>query len=218
MHIPAKGMGDPIAIYARLSEEHGRLFRERYAWNLWSVAMRDVPVGKAIVVNSLLEPGAIFKTDFYADVLRPQGHVDIINVRHAAMSQDGAIGGIGFSLSVRGAERAHHSVRRLQRLAPHLARALDASFHLGRLAEGGRQLESVLQMMPNPALLLDGKGRVTHANPAADALLGARDGLSFTLGGNLQLAAALPAETAVLSKMLAQALAVASGASDKLGG
>jgi DNA-binding CsgD family transcriptional regulator len=215
-HVPAKGTGTPIMIYGRLSEEHGRLFQTHYAWNPWSLAMRDVPLGKAVIVNSLLEPGAIFKTDFYADVLRPQRHVDIMNVGHAAVSQNGAIGGFGFSLSARGAEKAHHNVRRLQRLAPHLSRALDASLQFGRLADGARQLERVLQMMPNPALLLDGKGYITHANPAAEALLQSRDGLSFALDGGLQLTAALPAETAALSKALAQALAVASGAGDRL--
>ncbi len=71
--------------------------------------------------------------------------------------------------------------------------------------------------MPNPALLLDGKGRVTHANPAAEVLLQAGDGLSFSVDGSLQLSAALPAETSALSKALAQALAVATGAGDELG-
>lgn len=216
-HVPARGTGAPIMTYGRLSEEHGRLFQTHYAWNPWTIAMRDVPMGRAVVVNSLLEHGAIFKTDFYADVLRPQGHVDIIDLGHAAVSRDGGIGGFGFCLSARGAEKAHRNVRRLQRLAPHLSRALDASLQFGRLADGVRHLESVLQLMPNPALLLDRRGRVTHANPAAEALLRARDGLSFTLDGSLQLAAASPAETTALSKALAQALAVASGAGDKLG-
>lgn len=216
IHIPAKGKGAPIAVYGRLSEEHGGLVREHYGWNPWTAAMLGVPFNKAVVVNSLLEPGSIFKTGFYADVLRPQGHVDIMNTKHMAMSREGGIGGFGFCLSDRGIERAHQNVRHLQRLAPHLDRALNASLHLGHLADGTRQLERVLQLMPNPALLLDGKGRVTHANPAADALLQTGDGLLSSLDGSLQLSAALPAETKALSKALAQALAVASGAGDEL--
>lgn len=217
IHIPAKGKGRPIAIYGRLSEEHGGLVREHYAWNPWSMAMLDVPVNKAVVVNSLLEPGAIFKTNFYADVLRPQGHVDIMNIKHAAMVREGGVGGFGFCLSSRGTERAHQNVRHLQRLTPHLDRALNASLQFGHLADGTRQLERVLQLMPNPAMLLDGKGRITHANSAAEALLRTGDGLSFSPDGGLQLSAALPAEKAALSRALAQALAVASGADDELG-
>lgn len=217
IHIPAKGKGVPIAVYGRLSEEHGGLVREHYAWNPWSTAMLNVPFNKAVVVNSLLEPGALFKTGFYADVLRPQGHVDIMNTKHIAMSQDGGIGGFGFCLSARGTERAHQNVQHLQRLTPHLDRALNASLQLGHLADGTRQLERVLQLMPNPALLLDGKGRITRANPAAEVLLQTGDGLSFSRDGSLQLSATLPAETAALSKALAQAVAVASGANDELG-
>jgi DNA-binding CsgD family transcriptional regulator/PAS domain-containing protein len=133
------------------------------------------------------------------------------------MAQNGGTGGFGFCLSARGAERADEGVRRLQRLTPHLSRALDASLQLGHLADGTRQLARVLQLMPNPALLLDGKGRITLANPAAELLLRTGDGLALDRDGGLQLAAALPAETAALSTALARALAVASGADDELG-
>ena len=76
----------------------------------------------------------------------------------------------------------------------------------------------MLQLMPNPALLLDGKGRITLANPAAEALLRSGDGLALDRDGGLQLAAALPRETTALSRALAQALDVASGTGSELGG
>jgi DNA-binding CsgD family transcriptional regulator len=106
----------------------------------------------------------------------------------------------------------------LQRLTPHLGRALDATIKLGHLADGTRQLTRVLQLMPNPALLLDGKGRITLANAAAEALLRTGDGLALDRDGGLQLAAALPAETVALTRALAQALAVASETGSELGG
>ena len=217
VHVPRAGSGPVIDIYGRLSEEHGAIFRQHYTWNPWSLAMTSVPFGKAVAVNSLLEPGSLVKTGFYADVLRPQGHVDILNMKHRALSQGGAVGGFGFCLSARGAEQADKSVRRLQRLVPHLGRALDGALHLGPLADGTRQLGRVLQLMPNPALLLDGRARVILANSAAETLLGTGDGLSTARDGGLQLVAARPAETAALSRTLGQALAVAAGADDALG-
>ncbi len=63
-----------------------------------------------------------------------------------------------------------------------LGRALDATLKLGRLADGTRQLARVLQLMPNPALLLDGKGRITLANTAAESLLRTGDGLTLDRG------------------------------------
>ncbi|WP_428664668.1 LuxR C-terminal-related transcriptional regulator [Reyranella sp.] len=217
IHVPRAGSGHVIDIYGRLSEEHGAIFRQHYTWNPWSLAMTGVPFGKAVAVNSLLEPGTLVKTGFYADVLRPQGHVDILNVKHRALSEGGAVGGFGFCLSARGADQADKNLRRFQRLVPHLGRALDGALHLGHLADGTRQLGRVLELMPNPALLLDRKARVILANAAAETLLSTGDGLSTTCDGGLQLVAAFPAETAALSRTLGQALAVAAGANDALG-
>jgi DNA-binding CsgD family transcriptional regulator len=212
------GRGRPLSIIGRLSEELLDLNHRHYAWNPWSMAMKDVPFEKAVIANSLIEPGVLTRTGFQADILAPQGIVDAVSTSHASMALDGGAGGFGFMLSSRGAERADENVRRLQRLTPHLGRALDATLKLGHLADGTRQLASALQLMPNPALLLDGKGRITLANPAAEALLHTRDGLALDRDGGLRLAAALPVETAALSRALAQALAVASGTGTELGG
>jgi DNA-binding CsgD family transcriptional regulator len=210
--------GRSLHVLGRLSEEHSAVYLQHYVWNPWTLAMKDVPFGKAVVANSLVERGLIAKTGLYADVLAPQGIVDMISSSHRAMAQDGGVGGFGFSYSARGAERTDENVRTVQRLTPHLFRALDATLKLGHLADGTRQLARVLQLMPNPALLLDGKGRVTLANPAAESLLRTRDGLTLDRDGGLRLAAALPAETAALSRALALALSVAAGTDTELGG
>jgi DNA-binding CsgD family transcriptional regulator/PAS domain-containing protein len=143
----------------------------------------------------------------------------MITVSHRAMALDGGVGGFGFGVPPHETDRADENVRRLQRLTPHLGRALDATLRLGRFADGTRQLARVLQLMPNPALLLDGKGRVTQANLPAEALLRTRDGLTLDRDrdGGLRLAAASPTETAALSRALTQALAVASGTGSELG-
>jgi DNA-binding CsgD family transcriptional regulator/PAS domain-containing protein len=193
------------------------IYAQHYVWNPWTFAMKDVPFGQAIISGSLVERRIIQKTGLYADVLAPQGIVDMLSVAHRALTKDGGTGRISFGLSARRVEQADEVARRLQRLTPHLSRALDATLKLGHLADGTRQLARVLQLMPNPALLLDGKGRITLANPAAESLLRTGDGLALNRDGGLHLAAALPAETAALSRALAQALAVASGTGDELG-
>jgi DNA-binding CsgD family transcriptional regulator len=217
-YVAPAGRGRTFLVLGRLSQERSAIFQQHYAWNPWTVAMQDVPFGKAVILGSLVDKGALRKTGFYADVLAPQGIVDIVNVSYRAMARDGSVGGVGFCLSERGSEQADEYARRLQRLAPHLDRALEASLQMGRLADGTRQLARVMQLMPNPALLLDGKGRITQTNPPAESLLRAGDGLAFDRNGGLQLAAALPTETAALSKALMQALAVASGTGVELGG
>ncbi|MGE0807928.1 MAG: LuxR C-terminal-related transcriptional regulator, partial [Burkholderiaceae bacterium] len=119
--------------------------------------------------------------------------------------------------SARGAEHAHHNVRRLQRLVPHLSRALEGALQLGHLADGTRQLARVLPLMPNAALLINDQGRITLANPAAESLLRTGDGLSIDNRGHLRFAAAFSSETAALAKAMAQAIAVASGAGETPG-
>jgi DNA-binding CsgD family transcriptional regulator/PAS domain-containing protein len=217
VYAPA-GNGRYLNILGRHPEELLEIVRQHYVWNPWTTAMKDVPFGKAVSANSLLPAGTIAKTGFYADVLAPQGIVDMVNVSHRAMALDGGIGGIGFSFSARRAERMEENIRNVQRLTPHLSRALEATLELGHLTDGTRQLARVLQLMPSPALLLDGKGRITLTNAAADGLLRSGDGLTLNRDGSLQLAAALPSETAALSRALAQAVAVASGEGTELAG
>ena len=215
---PGSSQNQNLLILGRLADEYTPTFHKHHVWNPWTLAMRDVPFGQATICGSLVERRIVHQTAFYADILQPQGIADMICVSHRSMAQDGGLGGLAFAVSPHATDRADENVRRLQRLAPHLGRALDATLKLGRLADGTRQLARVLQLMPNPALLLDGKGRVTLANPAAESLLQTSDGLTLDRDGGLRLAATLPAETAALSRALAQALAVASGTGAELGG
>jgi DNA-binding CsgD family transcriptional regulator/PAS domain-containing protein len=215
---PGSSQNQNLLILGRLADEYTPTFHKHHVWNPWTLAMRDVPFGQATICGSLVERCIVHKTAFYADILEPQGIADMMCVSHRAMSLDGSVGGIGFGVPPHETDRVDENVRRLQRLTPHLGRALDATLKLGRLADGTRQLARVLQLMPNPALLLDGRGRITLANPAAESLLRKNDGLTLDRDGGLCLAAALPAETAALSRALAQASAVASGTGTELGG
>jgi DNA-binding CsgD family transcriptional regulator/PAS domain-containing protein len=211
-HVPAPGSRKPpTQILGRLPEEPSVIFRERHAWNPWTVAIAKVPFGKAVSANSLIEPGSIRKTEFYADVLAPWDQADILDINHKSLAVDGSVGGFGFSLTSRGAERTGERVRLLDQLAPHLCRALDASLLVGARADGKRQLSVILEMLPNAALLLDGGGRVTQANSAAEQLLRQSDGIAFDCGGSLQLVSALASERNALSRALKDALDVAGG-------
>ena len=209
--------GKNLIVPARLDPDVVEVFHKHHVWNLWTLAMKDQPFNRAIIQSSLVELRIIRKTAFYADVLAPQRIEDMLNASHRGMARDGGIGGFGFSLSARGADRAERSRQRLQRLTPHLSRALDATMRLGPLIDSSRQLARVLQLMPSAALLLDGKQRIVHANPAAEQLLRAGDGLTSSSNGGLHLSAVLPNESVALSRNLAQALRVAEGSGDLLG-
>ena len=211
-YVPPRGSKlPPTQILGRLPEEPSAIFREHYAWNPWTQAITKVPFGKAVSANSLVEPGAIRKTAFYADVLAPVGHEDILDINYRGFAVDGSVGGFGFCLSRRGTDQVEERIQLLDRLSPHLCRALDASLLLGNRANGQRQLSTILDLMPNAAVLLDRRGRITQTNRAADELLRASDGIAFDADGGLQLVSALPGERQALARALKDALMVASG-------
>ena len=208
--------GKNLMVLARLDPDRTAVFHQHYVWNPWTIAIKDQPFNKAIISGSLVERRIIKKTGFYADVLAPQRIEDMAVISHRGMARDGGVGGFGFSLSAEGVDRAERHRQRLQRLTPHLSRALDASLRLGPLADGSRQLARVLQLMPSAALLLDNRQRIIH-NPAAEQLLRAGDGLTSSSNGGLHLSAVLPDERLALARSLAQALRVADGSGDLLG-
>lgn len=199
-------------VTGRLREDLSALSIERYLQNNpWTNAMAGVPSSEPVAMSRLVDAGRLRRTAFHADVLAPQGIDDNLAIKEVVLGGQGGIGGFGFTLTRRGSENAGERLRRLGRLAPHLSRALETSLTLGRYADGARQLARVLQVMPGPALLLDRAGRISHANPAAEALLRQRDGLTTDREGGLRLAAALPVETAALMRAVTEALSVAAG-------
>jgi len=211
-YVPPPGSKMPVGqILGRLPEEPSAIFREHYAWNPWTVAVAQVPFGKAVSANSLLERGSIQKTDFFADVCKPWGHTDILDINHKSLALQGGVGGLGFCLSPSGEADVEDRIRRLQQLSPHLCRAFEASLLMSASADGRRQLSVVLELLPNAALLLDGRGRIMQANTAAEALLRRSDGIAFDAGGSIQLISALPGERQALARALKEALDVAIG-------
>lgn len=204
-------------ISGRLDDHCGELYLKHHTWNLWSLAMPIVPPRKTVSLNSLVDQGALRRTAFHADVLLPQAIADQVNWLEPSLVRKGSIGGFGFPLTLQAADRVDDVARRLTPLIGHLSRSLDISLELGRYADGSRQLPEVLNLMPNAALLLDAKGCIMHANPAAETALLRGDGLSLSVDGSLSLTASLPRERQALAKAVAVALSVAEGQDAILG-
>lgn len=197
-------------IHARLSESCFELFETRYLWNPWTLATIRVPRDRAVIMGSIVDRAELGRTAFYADVLAPQRTTDQINVALTCLGPGGGVGGAGFPFEARHGDRMDEGVRRLDRLIPHLRRALEASLTL-RHMDRERDLGFAVSLLPHAALLLDREGRIVFANEMAEALLHARDGLGTTEDGGLRLNAALPAEAAAFRLALARAIAISNG-------
>lgn len=89
-----------------------------------------------------------------------------------------------FRWSVLGLHRGEHgqpfddeAVATLSRLVPHLRRALEIHRQLTVLNRQNQQLYALLDQLGTGVLLLDGDGRIRHANPRAEQLLRSNDSL-----------------------------------------
>lgn len=91
-------------------------------------------------------------------------------------------------------------MRRLERLLPHLLRALRLRWNLERLRQPPSDLQQAIDRLPSPTLILDASGRPLCMNERVRRLLDAKDGLVLRRGR-------LDATSATASRDLAAALA-----------
>lgn len=200
--------GSSFIVHRRLRDDLNQLFLERHTDNPYSFAFAHAPIGKALATEALIEKKVLRRSAFYADILAPQGIDEIVAVRHADLSREGA-GGILFNLSKSRAGDAGHAATRLGDLVPHLSRAIDFTLLTSRLTAGQRELDRLLANMSGSVVLLDGRGAILRMTPAAEALLGECDGLMTSKGNHLTLTAQMCGDSQRLAAGIKQALAVA---------
>ncbi|WP_212219010.1 helix-turn-helix transcriptional regulator [Bradyrhizobium lablabi] len=210
--------GESMMEIGRLSPVFAKVFEDRHLANPWTKAMeRVVPNRRVVMMSSLVPFSSVSRTSFHDDVLAPGAIVDGMSVMLPSLAIDGGFGGLHFSIQRRREKWAAESAQRLDALAPHLCRALEASIKLAPLMDGTRQLERILNLMPSAALLIDGRQRVRFANAAAEQLFVRRDGLSLDRDRRLQAGSPFPVEVAAFSQALSDALDVASGGDSRIG-
>jgi DNA-binding CsgD family transcriptional regulator/PAS domain-containing protein len=212
------GRSEGMMEIGRLSPVFSKVMTDHHLANPWNKAMqRLAPERKVVMMSSLVPFSSVSRTAFYADVLLPGTIVDGLSILLPSLAIDGGFGGLHFSIQRRSEDWAAESAQRLDVLAPHLCRALEASIKLAPLMDGTKQLERILGLMPSAALLIDGRRRVRFANAAAEQLFVGRDGLALDRDKRLQAGSPLPAEAAAFSRVLDEALDVASGAERRIG-
>lgn len=196
--------GPAMIVGGRLCDDLNRLYATSYSDNLWCRAVRAAAPAGPVIAGSLVAERDLVRTACYADVIRPQGAIDMAFLNTAPLCQDGAVGGFGFALSRRHADDADGAERRLGRLAPHLHRALALSLRLSEAGAERLALAEALGRLTAGAVVLDGAGRVLLANAAGERMLAA--GRSLGVDADRRLRAATAADTARLSEEVRAAL------------
>jgi DNA-binding CsgD family transcriptional regulator len=198
-------------VTGRLRDDITPVYLKHYTNNAYTQAFLRLMPGKVELANRLVDLGALRRSAFHADVLAPQAIENFLVVLHPALTGKGGTGGVTFALSRQQEEGIGPGAARLQRLAPHLSRAIELTLQLGQHRSGLWQIERILDAMPSAALLLNRNALIIRANRAADALLRRGDGVLAVRSDGLRLSAQSGAETRLLTSAIAQALAVARG-------
>jgi PAS domain-containing protein len=147
----------------------------------------------------------------YTDLVRP--NTDVFHaVMVTATLPDSGTCSLGIHKPRRASPFRREAADRLQRLLPHLQRAVQVRARLVDAASGGRQVRQALDHAPQAMAMLAHDGRVVALNAAAQRLLDARDGLALNRGGGLQ--ACVAADNARLQATIRSAAATTAGNAD----
>ncbi|WP_376087104.1 helix-turn-helix transcriptional regulator [Roseomonas sp. CCTCC AB2023176] len=169
----------------RLDPDLTDLYMRRYTDNAYARALARIEPGHPVLGGAIVDAAAVRRTAFHADILAPQGVREQLAFSYGPWCRaPGASGGVSFQLGARVADAPGETVRRMERLTPHLHRALDIGHAIAARSVTGAALAGFLDGLPDAAFTLDAAGRVLRANAAGEAMLGAADGLVLS-GGRL---------------------------------
>jgi DNA-binding CsgD family transcriptional regulator len=158
----------PVIHNARMSDDSHRVYRERHFVNPWWHYMHTCPSGKAVQSEDIVPLEDLKRTDFFNEVLRPQGmaHNFMVPLSTKPDLQ------IGFNIcrSESQGRLSEDGVRLFNALYPHLRRSLLLGFRL----DGYRELQSaafrVLDRLSTGIVLLDARARPVFMNAAATGM------------------------------------------------
>lgn len=152
--------------------------------------------------DELCSKRELLRSEFYADWLVPQAIEGGFGTN--VFNDDRRFMFLSILRAGRGGEADAAELRLLERLQPHLRRAIELNRQLVGASLLQEALISSLDALPNGFILLGEAGRIIAMNRQAEDLLARQDGLSLCHGG--RLVAARLEETNALQQMIAGAL------------
>jgi PAS domain-containing protein len=149
----------------------------------WLACVTDRRLFNAAVRGSeLVTEKELINSFMYNEFLRPRTGVHHLLGSVLTMG-DGRVGIIG-THRPRGAKNfGRRNARRLDRLLPHLSRALEVRSKLDHSDRARQAAQTVLDQLHLGTIVLAVSGKPLQVNPAAEAMLRAQDGLTLTATG-----------------------------------
>ena len=177
-----------------------------YSVNPLNAALSRIPVGVAVPDQKLVLPCDMERTEFQNDYGR---RYDIAGSVTLLLARDGQQeASLGIVRGVNADLFTDEQVSFVQRLSPHILRAIGLNRRLAALEAERNSFEAALDRMETAVLLLNGEGAISYCNAAATELLKKGDGLTASRG---RLSAASPSAQTLLDEVIRNAVA-ATGA------
>ncbi len=137
-----------------------------YTINPLNAALSRIPVGAAVPDHHLAAPRDIAQTEFYNDFARPSGLGGSITL---VLSRDERYEAcLGILRTIGSDPFTDEHVAFVQRLAPHIRRAIGLNRRLAGLQNNNASFEAALGGMTTAVLLLDSAGGICYCNAAAE--------------------------------------------------
>lgn len=172
--------------FHRLDPDFMREYERHYsALDPWNRRVAGWPAGLAAPTYALIRDEEFRRTEFYQDHLRHTGM--FYGLGGMVVRSHGRFAVFGVQCAYRDGRFAPRTIRRVEGLMAHLARAYRMQAVLGRARRERETLKDVLHLVGQPVLIVEADGRLVFANRAAEDLLDRSDALMLD-GGRLQSA------------------------------
>jgi DNA-binding CsgD family transcriptional regulator/PAS domain-containing protein len=186
-----------------------------YVWSFPELATRlaKARTGEVRITSEMAPSDALLRSALYNEWSRPQGV--LYSIAGITWRDEAAGSLVSVLRSPRSGEFTEDEVDWLRRLMPHFVRAAEIRRRLGRLELERAPAAGVLAQLTVGVVVLDARGTVSFANPAAEEIL--RDGRSVSFGCE-GARALLERETLALRALVHSAIATSLGRETHPGG
>ena len=190
------------SVTARWEEDWTASYTNYYVkLNRWTQEFVHYDVGHATVVNEIVPPDQIVKTEFYEDWLRPQ-HL-MTGVTISLYKQDLRYMNVSVLSRETHDDLQARNAALLQQLGPHLRRAQQVNRQVAQLTFHARAMERAFDRLDRGVILLTPDGREFYCKAPAERYLDLRDGLIRRADGRVGC------QDSVIEAELARAIASA---------
>lgn len=182
-HHPRTGQVDVLG-WLGMPPESLQQYAEFAPHDVWAAGYVEQRLfGRAAIGSSVVPERVLTNSLIYNEYLHPK-RVGIFHLVGTVLAMEGghqAVLGIHRPREAR--DFVPDDERRLERLVPHLQRALEMRRRLQHAEQASRSIHAILDRLSVGVIMLGPTGRLLHVNAAADAILRDADGLTRTPDG-----------------------------------